>query len=176
MVVTARKCWCINSPPGLRQKTYWFHDWYFDQEGCSQKKPLEESDWMEGLYKIYFPSGQRPQLFWKVSSHFWQILQSGCYCEKICLSHSLAPSWLGLPLITWCHNQLCCVHSSFQSRGGNLPIFGIWQIILFILLLYMAIWRDVFHIKFLKFTPLVYEDSSEIWSRLIWIWTTKMIQ
>ena len=95
MVVTARKCWCINSPPGLRQKTYWFHDWYFDQEGCSQKKPLEESDWMEGLYKIYFPSGQRPQLFQKVSSHFWQILQSGCYCEKN-LSQPLSG-----PLLAW---------------------------------------------------------------------------
>ena len=60
-------------PPGRRQKTNWFHDWYFHQEGgCGQKKPSGESDWKESVYKIYFPSGQRPELLKKDSSLFWK--------------------------------------------------------------------------------------------------------
>ena len=48
------------------------------------------------------------------------------FLEKFCsvglavnksVSATLAPSWLGLPLITWCHHQLFHVHSSFLVSG-----------------------------------------------------------
>ena len=105
-------------PPGLRQKTNWFHDWYFHQEGCcGQKKPLEEPDWKEGVYKSYLPS-VKGQHFFKRSRH--NFLLCGCCCGKNLSQPKSGPvwlSWLGLPLITWCHHQLFHVHSSFLVSG-----------------------------------------------------------
>ena len=66
--------------------------------------------------------------------------------KSICLSHSGS---LGLLLIR-CHDQLCSSFIFRWSRGRNLPICSIWQIIhflrllLLLLLLYLAIWAMLF--------------------------------